>query len=394
MANKFFASIKARFFSTAAVRAVDIGVNGDTDARLAIDAGGRISWGSGISTPDVYVQRAGEESINFVGNVGINTNTPIYELDVTGTASVNKVNFDLGTNDLTQNGDLAWDDLDQALAYRTNGLTVDIGQENLVYVRNPSGGSTITKGSVVAVLGSDSNRLSVQLCDATAGAGLGCRTVGIVMQDIASPGFGFVSTFGLLRGFNTGNIIGTTAVNPGTELFISSTPGVLSTDPQSSPGRRVTVGYVVTTGTQGSIFVTIRRGLAVNELDNVVAPSPANGDILTYNNELGVWATQKSPIVKINYSSTDNTSSQQIDSISVNSVKYQIHCSDDTNSEVLEILAIKNGTAVNFTEYARITIGSEVASFDVVYSSGNMALEVSPIASSSSYDVVRTIISV
>lgn len=183
---------------------------------------------------------------------------------------------------LDQAGDIGWDDLDQALAYRTDGLTIDIGQENLVYVRNPPGNSTLPKGAVVAVKGASSNRLEVELCDSTAGSNLGCRTLGVVMGAIPSPGFGFVSTFGLLREFNTNNIIGG-GVTEGSELFISSTPGVLSTQPQASPGRRVTVGYVVTTGVQGSIFVTVRRGLSVNELDNVLATSPADGQVLRYS---------------------------------------------------------------------------------------------------------------
>jgi hypothetical protein len=199
----------------------------------------------------------------------------------TSTPSVDRVSFDTSNPaTLDAAGDLAWDDLDQALAYRTNGLTVDIGQENLVYVRNPSGGSTLPKGAAVAVDGASSNRLRVKLCNSVEG-GDGCRTLGVTMGAIPSPGFGFVSTFGLLRGFNTGTIIGG-GVAPGSELFISSTPGVLSTQPQASPGRRVTVGYVVTTGPNGSIFVTVRRGLSVNELDNVHAPSPTDGQVLRY----------------------------------------------------------------------------------------------------------------
>jgi hypothetical protein len=199
----------------------------------------------------------------------------------TSTPTVDRVSFDTSNPaTLDAAGDLAWDDLDQALAYRTNGITVDIAQENLVYVRNPSGGSTLPKGAAVAVDGASSNRLRVKLCNSVEG-GDGCRTLGVTMGAIPSPGFGFVSTFGLLRGFNTGTIIGG-GVAPGSELFISSTPGVLSTQPQASPGRRVTVGYVVTTGPNGSIFVTVRRGLSVNELDNVHAPSPTDGQVLRY----------------------------------------------------------------------------------------------------------------
>jgi len=205
-----------------------------------------------------------------------------YDTRWTSKPTIKGLRFDTAdAATLDQAGDLAWDDLDQALSYRTNGLTVDIAQENLVYVRNPPGNSTISKGSAVAVLGSASNRLTVQLCDATAG-GDGCRTLGVVMNDIPSPGFGFVSTFGLLRGFNTNNIIGG-GVTAGSEVFISSTPGVLSTQPQASPGRRVAVGYVVTTGTQGAIFVTIRRGLTVAELDNVAINGLTDKQILRYD---------------------------------------------------------------------------------------------------------------
>lgn len=60
MANKFFAAIKARFFTTAADTAIDIGVSGDTHARIAIDAGGKVSWGAGNSSPDVNLYRDAE----------------------------------------------------------------------------------------------------------------------------------------------------------------------------------------------------------------------------------------------------------------------------------------------------------------------------------------------
>jgi hypothetical protein len=184
-----------------------------------------------------------------------------------------------------QAGTLYWDDLDQALAYQVNGnVLVDIAQENLVYVRNPPGGTTLAKGTAVCVLGAAANRLTVQRTDATVG-GQACRSLGIVLENIPSPGFGFVSTFGLVRGFNTGNV--TTSVQfpmqEGAELFASTTPGVLSTVPAAPPNRRVTYGYVVTTGVQGSVFVTIRRGLRVQELDNVAESGFTTGDYIKFD---------------------------------------------------------------------------------------------------------------
>jgi hypothetical protein len=193
----------------------------------------------------------------------------------------------------TQAGSVFWDDLDQALAYQVNGgINVDIGQENLVYVRNPPGGTTLTKGTAVCILGAAANRVTVQRTDATVGQ-QACRSLGIVLENIPSPGFGFVSTFGLVRGFNTGNV--TTSVQfpmqEGAELFASTTPGVLSTVPAAPPNRRITYGYVVTTGVQGSVFVTIRRGLKLDECDNVLISNPQAGDVLVFDGS--VWVNQQ-----------------------------------------------------------------------------------------------------
>jgi hypothetical protein len=185
-------------------------------------------------------------------------------------------------------GSIFWDALDQALAYQVNGgINLDIGQENLVYVRNPPGGSTLAKGTAVCILGAAANRLTVQRTDATVGQ-QACRSLGIVLENIPSPGFGFVSTFGLVRGFNTTNVTSSVQfpMQAGAELFASTTPGVLSTVPAAAPNRRVTYGYVVTTGVQGSVFVTIRRGLRMQELDNVSATPFAANDLLRFDGSI------------------------------------------------------------------------------------------------------------
>jgi hypothetical protein len=214
-----------------------------------------------------------------------------FDTRFTSTPTVRRVSFSTSdAGELDAPGDLAWDDLDQALAYRTNGIMVDIAQENLIYVRNGPEQAAITKGMAVSFAGASANRIDVRPCVANL-AGVGCATAGVALTDIPSPGFGFVSTFGLVRGFNTDNILtdGGPPVTEGQELFISTTPGVVATFPAVSPARRVTVGYVVTTGQNGSVFVTVRRGLTVNELDNVIAPSPSNGQALVFDATAGVW---------------------------------------------------------------------------------------------------------
>lgn len=53
----FLQRISARKFSSAASTAVDVGVNGETQARLVVDAGGKLTWGSGSATGDVNLYR-------------------------------------------------------------------------------------------------------------------------------------------------------------------------------------------------------------------------------------------------------------------------------------------------------------------------------------------------
>jgi hypothetical protein len=214
-----------------------------------------------------------------------------FDTEWTDEPAVVKVKFDTSDQvELDAAGELGWDDLDQALSYRTDGLTVDIAQENLIYVRNAPGDAPITRGMAVSFQGASANRINVRPCVANQ-VGVGCATAGVALTDIPAGSFGFVSTFGLVRGFNTNNILtdGGPVVTEGQELFISTTPGVVATFPAVSPARRVTVGYVVTTGVNGAIFVTVRRGLKVNELDDVSVPSPTDGQALVFDASTGVW---------------------------------------------------------------------------------------------------------
>jgi hypothetical protein len=216
-----------------------------------------------------------------------------FDTEWTDRPSVARLSFDTqNAPALGATGDLAWDDLDQAMAYRTNGITVDIAQENLIYVRNPAGSPPIVRGMAVAFNGASSNRVRVTPCVADA-PGVGCATAGIALNDIPAGAFGFVSTFGLVRGFDTTNILtqGGPPVTAGQELFISTTAGVIATFPATSPARRVTIGYVVTTGANGTIFVTVRRGIKLAEADDVIVTNPQAGDILTFDGT--VWRNQQ-----------------------------------------------------------------------------------------------------
>jgi hypothetical protein len=60
---KFLDRITAQEFSSAASAAIDASVDGDTNARIQIDAGGKVTWGSGAATGDVNLYRDAADAL-------------------------------------------------------------------------------------------------------------------------------------------------------------------------------------------------------------------------------------------------------------------------------------------------------------------------------------------
>ena len=60
---KFVERISAQTFSSAASTALDIFVSGDSNARLAIDAGGKMTWGSGSGAGDATLYRSAANAL-------------------------------------------------------------------------------------------------------------------------------------------------------------------------------------------------------------------------------------------------------------------------------------------------------------------------------------------
>jgi hypothetical protein len=54
----FYNLIRARKFSTSSDTAIEIGPSASTNANFAIDAGGKLNWGSGSATADTNLYRA------------------------------------------------------------------------------------------------------------------------------------------------------------------------------------------------------------------------------------------------------------------------------------------------------------------------------------------------
>lgn len=145
-------------------------------------------------------------------------------------------------------------------------------------------GATLTKGTIVYISGSQGNLPAVSKAIATSDA-TSAQTYGAVQYDISNMSSGYVVAVGAI------NDLDTQAYPDGTQLYLSGTTagGYTSTKPYA-PIHLVYVGVVVRSHpTQGIIQIKIQNGYELDELHNVDAYLPSNGDGIFYNSTTGLW---------------------------------------------------------------------------------------------------------
>jgi hypothetical protein len=150
-------------------------------------------------------------------------------------------------------------------------------------IRNNTG-ATLTKGTIVYISGATGNKPTVSKAIAT-GDSTSAQTFGFVQESIANNANGYVVVIGDLTGVDT------SAFTEGDQLYLSATvAGAYTSVKQYAPNHLVYVGIVTRSHpTLGQIEVNIQNGYELDELHNVAAQSPSNGDILQYVTSTGLW---------------------------------------------------------------------------------------------------------
>ena len=156
-------------------------------------------------------------------------------------------------------------------------------QKQIAYVKNQSG-VTMYKGQAVYSSGSSGDNKLVKLASSNTEQA-SSKTFGVVESDvIPNGGHGYIITFGVLSGFNTDNL------NEGSSIYLSSTPGELTTTKPQAPLHLVTIGVCIRKQqNNGSIFVKIQNGFEFDELHDVQIIDPENKASLYYNSSQSLW---------------------------------------------------------------------------------------------------------
>jgi len=189
-----------------------------------------------------------------------------------------------GDYTLTQLGDvtITSPSTGQVLKYNgttwVNGTDTDTGLTS-VGLSMPSAFST-----VVYINGGQGNLPTVTKAIAT-GDATSAQTYGVVQSDITNMNNGFVVAMGSLTNLDT------QAYPVGTQLYLSGTTvGAWTSVKPYAPIHLVYVGIVVRSHpTQGVVEIRIQNGYELDELHDVSAQNPTNGDILQYVAATDLW---------------------------------------------------------------------------------------------------------
>src|SRR3990167_7001481 len=201
------------------------------------------------------------------------------------------IDFPVNGPHVTQERSVQWNADDGTIDVGLfNGVVLQVGQETHFYVKNTSG-ATITDGSSVMATGAIGASGKITCAPAVAdGTISGEYMLGVATQDIANNAFGYVTSFGLVRGINTsGTPYGEVWVDGDLLYFNPTIAGGLTKIAPDAPKLRAPVAIVINaaSGGAGSIFVRMKTGEDLWHLNDVYAPTPAAGNVLIYD------ATQK-----------------------------------------------------------------------------------------------------
>ena len=214
-------------------------------------------------------------------------------VNVTGDTMTGNLSFSGGSirldtalaNPPYQEGRVFYDNTEKALSYYTdiNGVTVNVGQEHLIKVRNVNG-SPLADGDVVYVFSANGDNVTVKKARADIAA-TSRATIGVVTQACADNASTYITRLGKVHGLNTN------AYNEGDTVYLSHTvAGGWTTTLPPAPNRTVRVGYITKkSGGDGHILVDIHDGLSLTEVNDVWITSATNRDLLSYNSGASRW---------------------------------------------------------------------------------------------------------
>lgn len=273
--------------------------NASTNSPTLASGTGTTNWYYVVSTPGstnldgITDWKAGDWLI-FNGTVwqkidqswaiaGANDNITSMTGITGGISSPDFIQFDTAATVTNAVGKLYWDATQETLTVGlTADIAADIGQTLYAYVTNAEA-VTITKGQPVYMFEAQGDRMTVKLAS-NSGDATSAKTLGLCAEDIGANQTGLVLCQGVQDGLNLG------AYSPGDTLYLGATAGTLTSTKPYAPNHLVYIGVVERANNgNGRLYVRVQNGYELDELHNVSAQNPTNGQTLIYNESTSLW---------------------------------------------------------------------------------------------------------
>jgi len=185
-------------------------------------------------------------------------------------------------------GTMAWDGGTTLGIQMTANVLQQVGESQYYYIKADS---TITKGQLIMFTGAVGASGVIKGAPAT-GLTDGQYLMGIAAENIAANGFGLVTSFGHVRGWNTtGSPVGETWVDGDILYYNPTIPGALTKTQPTAPNVKATIAVVVNAAPAGSgdVFVRVSTGSVLGGTDSNVQFSALNtNDLIQYNGT--IWS--------------------------------------------------------------------------------------------------------
>ncbi len=189
-------------------------------------------------------------------------------------------------------GTVAWDGGTTLGIQMTANVLQPVGESQYFYIKADS---TITKGQLIMFTGAVGASGVIKGAPAT-GLTDGQYLMGIAAENIASNGFGLVTSFGNVRGWNTtGAPVGEVWADGDILYYNPSVAGGLTKTQPIAPNVKATIAVVVNAAPAGSgdVFVRVSTGSVLGGTDsNVQFSTLATNDLIQYN---GTYWTNVTP---------------------------------------------------------------------------------------------------
>lgn len=176
---------------------------------------------------------------------------------------------------------------DGTITVTTDGTSRDLSaaatNNVIAQVRNATG-ATLTKGTVVYISGATGQLPTVSKALATSDA-TSAQTLGMITADLPNNSNGNVTVIGLITNVDT------SAYTDGQQLYLSgTTAGAVTATKPYAPIHLVYVAVVEHAHpTQGKLFVKVQNGYELDEIHNVSAQTPTNGQTIVWNSATSLW---------------------------------------------------------------------------------------------------------